>query len=804
MTVSRQGVVRPISLRQPGAAAVLGMTAALLAGPAFAQKADEAQEVELETLKIEDRVADVNPYTQKGAPYKARVSGDNRRVKPLAETPATIQVVTQTQILESGRNDLRAIIDAQPGVTVGTGENGNAFGDRYIIRGQEAKSDVFVDGLRDPGLQSRETFAIEQIEITNGPSATFAGRGASGGAVNVISKQAQTDYSFNAVELTGGSAHHFRGTLDSNWRLSDNFAIRANVLFTDEHVPNRGPAKRERFGAAVAAIFKLSEKVDFLVDYYHLTVRDRQDLGQAIANVSAGGQPFYDIPPYAQDEDFQNASVDVVTGRVRVEAFDGFRIENTARYGRTTNGYVNSSITRFNRGAGDPLAPGALDYRISTSRAGWQAIDFFADRLNLVGEFATGGLKHSVVAGVEYTTYAVDNRFGALNPSPTALVATPTSASGYAYTITGAPNCVSGTGTVANAWCVTDGKGNLLANRASLWQRSGISRSALPATTWTVQTAAGYLMDSIDLAEWLNISGGARFDSFDYQLVTNNIATGAPSFDYNYSGTIWSFNGALTYKAPLGIAYVAYASAADINGGESDVGTNCGYGGLCSVIVGGEAIYQGKPERSDNFELGTKLDLFGSRLLLTTSIFQTIKRDIFEGGTNSYLSTGSLNSGKLRVRGVELGLAGNITARLSGQIGVAIMKSKVLRSLVDPASVGRRIANFADNTADVQLRYQATDRLAAGGNVTYQSAMYGGQPDTGAAFNSAFNAYSIRIPDYTTYGLFASYKLGDDLTVRANVLNLTDKRYYVAAYRSGSFAYLGDGRTVRLTLSGKF
>jgi outer membrane receptor for monomeric catechols len=35
------------------------------------------------------------------------------------------------------------------------------------------------------------------------------------------------------------------------------------------------------------------------------------------------------------------------------------------------------------------------------------------------------------------------------------------------------------------------------------------------------------------------------------------------------------------------------------------------------------------------------------------------------------------------VEGVELGFAGNLTERLSGQVGASFMKSKVLKSLVD-------------------------------------------------------------------------------------------------------------------------
>lgn len=799
-----RNILRPMSLRQRGAALALGMTAALGAAPVSAQQA-EPEEVELDTLRIEDKSADVNPYTQAGAPYKTNRSGDNRRVKPLAETPATITVVTQTQIRESGLNDLRAILDAQPGITVGTGENGNAFGDRYIIRGQEAKSDVFVDGLRDPGLQTRETFAIDQLEITKGPSATFAGRGASGGAVNAISKQASTDYSFNAVDLTAGSDSHVRATIDSNWRLSDTFAVRGNLMFMREDAPDREPAGRQRFGATFAAYAQLSDRVSLLVDTYHLTVRDRQDLGQAIANSANGGQPLSDIPAYAQQEDFQNANVNVGTVRLRLEAFGDFTIENAARYGRTSNGYLNTSIVRFTRSANDPVAPGATDYRLGTSRAGWQDIAFFADRLNMVGSFEAFGMRHGLVAGLEYTDYTVDNRFGALNMSNTALSAAATSGSGYSYVISGAPNCVNGTGTVLNAWCITDGQGAVLDNAATLLGRTGLTRSTLPATEWTVSTMAGYLMDTIDLTDWLTVSGGVRFDAFNFRLVSNNLTTGVRNTDYKYGGTLWSYNASISLKpAENGTLYFAWATGADVNGGESDVGTNCGYGGLCTATVNGQVIYQGRPERSDNLELGTKWELLDNRLLLSAAAFQTTKRDVFEGGSNSYLATGSLNSGELRVRGAELGLVGNVTDRLSGQVSASLMQSKVLKSVIDPARVGRRISNFANSSVDAQLRYQLSDRLAVGGTVVYQSEMFAGQPDAAAAWNTAANAYSVRIPGYTTFGAFISYKVNDALTARINALNITDKHYYVAAYQSGAFAYLGDGRTIRFSLSGKF
>ena len=112
-----------------------------------AQAQDESSTVEETANPLEL----IEVFGQRNAPYKAVRSGDLRRAADLAATPQTMTILTQTQILDSGKTDLKEILAAQAGITLGTGENGNAFGDRYIIRGHEARSDVFVDGVRAPG-----------------------------------------------------------------------------------------------------------------------------------------------------------------------------------------------------------------------------------------------------------------------------------------------------------------------------------------------------------------------------------------------------------------------------------------------------------------------------------------------------------------------------------------------------------------------------------------------------------------------------------------------------------------------------
>ncbi|WOK35270.1 TonB-dependent receptor [Sphingomonas sp. C3-2] len=745
-------VSRPASLRLQSCAATLalGLVAATAATPAAAQEA----EVELDTLKIKDRTSDTNPYTQEGAPYKARVSGDARRVKPLVETPTTITVITESQIKESGQTDLRAILNQQPGVTIGTGENGNAFGDRYIIRGQEARSDVFVDGLRDPGMTIRESFAIEQVELTKGPSSTFAGRGSAGGAVNGITKRASTEYNFNRAELGAGTDNFIRGTIDSNWKLTDTLAARVNLLYSYQEVPDRDPADRKRWGGAVSTVFTPTDTLQILLDYYHLTARDLPDMGVYLDGTT--GKPVK-TPVYAQEQDFLKSDVDTFTGRIILEPFDGFSIQNATRYGTTDNGYVTTG------------------YRGTTlsTHQGWQDVEYFVNQFNVNGEFTTGSMKHNLIVGTEYSDQKVTNGI-------------------YTNVNTGTPNC--GTG-----YCIKDAAGNYYDNINTLMGRE-ITKGRVDSK-WHVKTLSAYIMDTVDFTDWLTVFAGLRYDALDYSNTT--IANNGTRTPYGYSEELWNGHAGISVKpTENGNIYFSWGTAKDVNGGESDLGSSCGYGGICvpSVPTGTStaAIDYGQPETVQNLELGVKWDLFNDRLMLSAAAFEITKDDVFEQaiGNTGYDLTGTLNTGRNRVRGVELGMVGNITERLSGQAGVTFMKSKILRSN-NPANIGEPLANFANNAATAQLRYQATSKFSFGGTATYRGKMHAGQPDGAGSLNRT-------VPSSTVFDLFASYKFNENFDVRFNAGNITDKDYYLAAYRSGSFIYKGDARSFRLTVGARF
>ena len=107
------------------------------------------------------------------------------------------------------------------------------------------------------------------------------------------------------------------------------------------------------------------------------------------------------------------------------------------------------------------------------------------------------------------------------------------------------------------------------------------------------------------------------------------------------------------------------------------------------------------------------------------------------------------------------------------------------------------LSNFADDSARAQLRYQLTPKLAFGAVATYSSELYSGQPDAAAGDD-------YKVPSYTYYDMFATYQVTPKLKAQLNINNVTDKDYYLAAYRSGAFTYIGDARNANLSLSYKF
>ncbi|OPX55901.1 catecholate siderophore receptor [Oceanospirillum multiglobuliferum] len=742
-------------------AITVAISSSLLSAPLHADnEATSTEKVQLQVLDINSSAVSTNvsPYASDVAPYKAEQVADKRRTRDIVQTPQTIQVLTKTAIEESGKTELKDLLQAQPGITLGTGEGGNTFGDRYIIRGYEARNDVFTDGLRDPGPITRETFSLEQVEISKGPSSTFAGRGSTGGAVNSVTKKASIDEDFTHLEAGLGTDNYQRYTLDTNHVINDDLAVRLNVLYSDADTPDRAPAGENRQGLLLSGLYNPSDDLRIYADYYRLRTDDRADTGVFItrdANRVFSG--FDDEVKYVGQNglDFQKTEADVATLTVDSRLSESMRIENKTRYGTSSNEYIITASRSSN---------GQYTLRHFT---GWQENQYLGNQTNLIfDQVGDNGQRNTVIAGVELARENVDIGSYSVNTN-----------------VNGASSVII----------------NPYAPDRNAWQGS-VSRNS-PKSEMSLDTLSFYLMDTLTLNPQWELSGGVRYDSFDYSLdaaaSTNRNGSTNPAATYAYKDSFVNGQLGVVFSPwDKGNVYFSWSTSSNINGGEADAGTNCGYGGLCTDAGSAAA----DPEQSTNLELGTKWSLMNDELLLTAAVFQTTKDNVIEtsSGSTGYGSGGSLNTGKNEVKGVELGLVGNLTNKLSGHLNITSMKSKVLESS-NAAAVGLPQANFADTSANLQLRYQLTEQFAFGGAATYSSEIYGGSPEAGTNTETA-----PELPSYTVLDAFASYQVNPKLGIRANVQNLTDKRYYTAVYRGGSIVYLGDARSANISVNYKF
>ena len=725
--------VSSFAKRKPLAAAV-----AVAATSAVWASAAVAEEVVLDEVVVQEQAleGDANPYAEEGAPYKAKKSSDSRRTRDIADTPQTMTVLTKEALDDAGKTELKDILTAQPGITLGTGEGGNSFGDRYIIRGYEARGDVFTDGLREPGLIARDTFAVEQIEITKGPSSTFAGRGSTGGAVNSMTKKANQDEEFTKISGGLGTHNYYRATIDSNHWVGDDTAVRINAVRAANNKPSRGDAGEDRTGAALAVSHRVNDDLNVDVDLYVYRADDKMDPGHT-RDFSASEVAILEVP-YDRwgnaERDFARSEANILTATADYQVNDNVVLENKTRFGTTANDYVIN-----------------LQHRDGDVKSGWQENRFVGNQTNVIIENNLGGLRNTWVVGAEFTHEQTD----------TGSIDTDTTSATYG-------------------------------NRAS--QGGDIK----------ITTAALYAMDTVTLSDDLEVFAGLRADHFKYDIWAESRGTVT---DANYSDTAFNGHiGAVYSPWEDGNIYASASSSTNFSGEIPDAGSSCGYGGYCGAV---------EPETSVNLEIGTKWNLNDDKLLATAALFQTTKSNVAESTAGSdYDAATAATVGENWVRGLEFGLSGNLSDNLSMQAGLAVMDSEITKSFWDgtvaqtvtrggttttsyPNNVGADKANFAPISANIQLSYQATPKLTVGGVLTGSAGMKGGQPDGGGS-------ETVKTPGYGLLDLNARYEFSKNLSLTANIENVTDETYYTALYRAGSIVYLGDGRSAKLSLNYTF
>jgi catecholate siderophore receptor len=200
---------------------------------------------------------------------------------PVRDLPQTVSIIPRSVMEQQGATSLTEVLRNVPGLTITAGEGGAPAGDNLTLRGFSARNDVFVDGVRDLGPQSRDPFNIEQVEVVKGPQSAYTGRGSTGGSINMATKLPNLNRSIGG-SLTLGNADMRRGTVDINTPLSrlglgDRTALRLNTLWHDSGAPGRDVVYNARKGIAPSLMFGAGRPTRLTLSYFKLDQNNLSD-----------------------------------------------------------------------------------------------------------------------------------------------------------------------------------------------------------------------------------------------------------------------------------------------------------------------------------------------------------------------------------------------------------------------------------------------------------------------------------------------------------------------------------------------
>jgi catecholate siderophore receptor len=662
--------------------------------------------------------------------------------EPLLDTPISVTTITQQLMQDQGVTNLNDALRNVPSITMEAGEvswQGNA----PYIRGFSARTDMFLDGMRDIGFYNRDPWDLEDVQVLQGPDGILFGRGSTGGAIEQTTKTPQPD-AFTAARVSAGTNDAERATVDVNEPIDGlgmPAAFRIDAMGDSEGVAGRDVVKYGRYGFAPSLELGLGTPTRILVSYFHQTENDIPDYG--IPWYFGKPAPVDQQNFYGYRSDHLNATADIGTVTAAHDFSDELTVQNQFRYadyGRQETGSkpaLPASAT--------PSTP--LDtINVTINSFSLHSTEKeLQDQLNTVAKFDTGPIRHDLTAGFEYdwesSTPQVYNSAGLTNS-------------------------------------LLDPNNNLIFAPSSTYERVAIDT--------TTNTEGLYAMDNMKLGDQWEAILGARIDRFSAhfnELVYSvpPATTGVVTADNNnnHVDTIPSWHAALVYKpTENGTVYATYATSFDPTAETLDVITS-----FTTFSVGNIGL---DPERNRSMEVGTKWSVLNGQLMLSGSLFQTTKY-------NARIPDPSIPgfnelAGNEQVQGFELMGQGHITDAWDVSLGYDYLNSTTIKTTAGGPPLGFSLPFVARDNVTFWTTYWLDPNWQIGGGGQYLSARYA---QTTAPIEQA--------PGYVVFNAMAKYVISPKFDVQVNVYNIADKYYYDMLHPA--FVIPGAGRSAMLTLS---
>lgn len=749
----RAALLAGLGLLAGGAGGALAQTSPVAQPPSAPSPASSEDQAEADT--------EVGEIVVTGE-YEGRPDSP-RFTQPLLDTPQTIVVLPDQLLQEQGRRTLRDSLRNITGLSLQSGEgNPPGGGDTLKIRGFNVRDDILVDGVPDVGVYFRDPFNAEQIEVLKGPSAAFAGRGSTGGSINIISRGALLE-EFTEGEIGVGTDSLFRITADASRILNakEGVAVRVNAMYHRSDEPGRDQVQQERWGLAPSIGFGLNGPTQLRLDWFHIQQNDVPDYGVPnIRLLSFVGSGFEGRPApvrrsnfYGYSSDYRELTADRLTARLDHEFSPDLRVRSTLRWGRTHSDIVVSAPIF----PGDLLSPPgsgpATTVNAATQVFGFakprdQVDQIWINQTDFSLRSRRGELLNNLVVGFEVSREQAHNRRRIDRTGPALNLLNPV--------VTSAPD-IPYQGT-----------------RARL----------------TTDAAALYLFDSVELGRF-EANGGVRLDRVRTRVQGLDDTGLFPGFlqDLTRTDTEPSFNLGLVYKpTPASSIYLAFATAFEPSG-RAEVVQLAGRGNGPPVAP---AAFDVGPERSESVELGARWQVLDRRLTLSGALFQTTKTNARTPGLNPGDPPIVLD-GEQRIRGVELSVQGSLTPEWNVFAGYTYLDGRFVRTNFAPDR-NRRLDGVPEHSFSAWTSYEITDAFKAGGGVQYVSDRVSEIPNA--------NFLPITVPAFTVIDLFAEYRVSDAVAVRLNVYNVADEEYLGSLTNNQSIP--GPARSAVVTLTAAF
>ncbi len=732
----------------------------------------------LNTVKVEAEAVD--------AVYKVEKASSPKFTQPLLDTPQTLVVVKKELFQQQSATTLSEALRNTPGITMQMGENGNtATGDSIFMRGFDTQSSIYVDGIRDLGSISRDTFNTEQVEIAKGPSGSDNGRGAASGYVNMSSKVANQEDATSGTVIAG-TADYKRATVDVNRNLGESSALRVNLMKQDAGVDGRDKVESNFQGVAASLGLGLGTGTRTYINYLNMEQSGIPDGGVPTIGLdgyynavfSSTGDLAGETPERVDSENFYGSTGDhndvnanMFTVRVEHDLAPDVSLRNTSRYGRTNQDQVLTGVNAITfTSAADPES-----WTVARSRQGKDITNqILTNQTNLTAKFTAGGVQHEMSSGIEFI-YENQLSYGVGLPyvaADSATRETQDPANLYNPDIADAFQPVVGDGTKI------DGE----------------------VTTYSL-----YALDTITFnPQWeMNLSLRAdRFHANTTQITRQGTEGSAPVGTYLGSEAqltdellSWKLGG--VYKPVKdGSVYLVYANSELPPGGTNfALNTSNAANNVNSPNM--------EPQKGTNLELGTKWNLLDDKLFFTAALFESTNEN--EIATNP--DGTSVQVGETEVKGLELGLVGAITEQWQISAGLARMDSEIVRGNRTSAN------NGASNTEGGMVRFSPELTFTLWNTYTFGNGLVVGggarfvdtQRNTSLTSEQALGGRTLyEIDDYWVLDAMASYPVSKNIDVQLNLMNLTDEDYVASFNNSGARYYPGAPLSARLGVNFAF